>query len=207
MKLFYTIIFLFSSFCASSQHSTTRLIPDSFIYKYTLNDTRLLGLPKIHDGVDSFELRIWSSSITNYNHLVILRYSKTNWRLENIKFWTRIDTNEREIDSSIIAPLKTKLSLDKILQSLDKLQIESLPTQHGIPGFRSSWEDGVSYTIELSKQNYYKIIWYSNPDKYSDPFNQKVTELIRFSTDNQFGHYGKEQRPIISATYDYAIPK
>jgi hypothetical protein len=145
-----------------------------------------LNLPRIDKGVDSFELRLWSSlSGTDLQILTILRFSDSAWCCTESRYWVgSIDEwgKNRSLyaDSVFTRRILPKTPFNIILDTLNQYELFKLPSQHEIPGFVDKTADGMNYTLEISTSQSYKVIKYRNPQYYNDTLNRKITSLLKF---------------------------
>ena len=134
------------------------------------------NLPEIIKGVDSFELRIWVSSMMIPDFATILRYSDTQWVAHKYAYYE----NENTLDSVIIKKINLTDSIGKVVAYLSDSSILNLPSQHAIPGFIDNVADGQSCTIEISTKHFYKALHYHCPEHFTDPYNKRFLQLINF---------------------------
>jgi len=192
--LFFSgIIYLVSS-CDTgtlSEHRPefTNLTTDSLLFQNLSAKTKVLNLPSISNGVDSFELRVWHGiSIATPKWLVILKYQDSAWHLTDTDCWFNYQwTNGRPdkvlLDSSFTNSLKVPSNISSLVDSIRRFRFDTFPSQGEIPDFEDRVADGVFYQIELATPNFYKAIGYSNPARYHDDYNQKVRRLITIMND------------------------
>jgi hypothetical protein len=145
-----------------------------------------LNFSQIEKGVDSFELRLWSSvATTDFNFLTILKYSDSTWHLTETRYWIENVKNYPNADLMMLDSSKTKLnfptrSFEKIIDSIESFRIDLIPSQHQIAGFMDKTADGAYYTLEVATKRYYKLLSYHNPKYYEDSSNKRVVELLNF---------------------------
>ena len=145
-----------------------------------------LNIPKIHNGVDSFELRLWSSlSMTDLQLLTTLRYSDGQWHCTESRYWIgKIDEWGKNgfplADSVQTKKLFSMIPYESILDSLRSYNLWNKPSQHDIPNFVDNTADGMAYTLEIAGNEKFHSITYRNPQAYSDPFNRQFYSLLKF---------------------------
>lgn len=182
------IILLLSS-CTTRDVSTRtkvfkNLSSDSLLVHSLSAKSIALGIPKINQGVDSFELRIWHGiTIATPNQLITLKYQDSAWHLSLTDYWISYDwENGRQknivFDSSFSQSLQVPSAISGIIDSINQFRIDTFPSQKEIPNFRNRVADGMFYEIELATPYYYKAINYYNPNYYSDSFNHRITKFL-----------------------------
>jgi len=163
-------------------------IPDTLDYSYKrhLNLVNALSLSDISQGVDSFELRIWSSlGATDLAILTILKFVDSTWQLTETQYWISYINRYPKADKIVLDSLITKrqnpsTSFSNILDSIKHFNLDTIPNQSRIPGFRDRTADGMGYTIEFAKKDIYNLVFYHNPNRYKDSINKNVTETLNF---------------------------
>lgn len=134
-----------------------------------------LNLPYIFNGVDSFELRIWSYSMWTRKDLLILRYLKDKWVLTEYEYYTNenlvdsLQSNSKQILYDSISGIKNLLESDSLL---------NLPSQFQIPGFWDNTADGVTYHLEIATKKFYKFLSYHNPAFFKDKYNRFFQSIL-----------------------------
>ena len=194
MKLIYIILILLFSSCKSENVTEERkfrqIISDSLNYKQAKINTTLLNLSDIDKGSDSIEIRLWSIlAMTDLRFLTDLKYSDSTWGLTETTFWDAFSSDNSnakltELDSSVTKRKRPSIDFEKIIDSINYFQIQTLPSQHEIPNFVNRAADGVSYTLEISTKDYYKIVSYDNPNVYNDSSHRKFLKLLKFFNTN-----------------------
>jgi hypothetical protein len=168
-----------------------RLLPDSQkTFHPELIATKLqiqseeLHLSELNKSVDSFNLRVWQTSMISPQTVVDFSFNNKKWSATVIDFYNgavKVDSfKTRNCDSKI-----TPLLIDQLI-SYDTLSISS---QYDISNFEDKMADGATYTIEISTKKFYKILIYHCPNKYpNEPNNKKILELIHL-LDSYFEFY------------------
>lgn len=137
----------------------------------------LLSLSPIDKGVDSFELRIWVSSMMIPKHLIVLKYDQDRWG--NYEYWYY--PNDKLIDSMTVYNKPIPKEVDKIVLFLKQAEILELPSQLAIPNFQDNIADGQTCTIEISTKHFYKALQYHCPEHFSsEPNNVKFMSIIKY---------------------------
>ena len=144
----------------------------------------LLNLTPIFNGVDSFELRLWIHDPTLAgNDLFIIKYDT---------FWQAF---HYFLDGVVVVPSKTVKAFsdstflvksiypiygwDGFVDSISQFRLDTLPTQHLIPGFAfAAILDGYSYEVEIATTKYYRRLRYSHPDNYPQKQSQIFAHFI-----------------------------
>lgn len=134
------------------------------------------NLPELTKGVDSFELRIWVSSMMIPNIATILRYSDTQWVAHSYAYYDSGGVLDSVIARKIVLPD----SIYKVVSYLSDTSVLNLPSQHAIPRFVDNIADGQSCTIEISTRTFYKALHYHCPEHYTDNYNKRFMEIVNF---------------------------
>ncbi len=137
----------------------------------------LLNLSTIDKGVDSFELRIWVTSMMIPKQLTILKFGQNKW----VSYEYRYYPNDYLIDSMTVYNMPIPKEIDEIVVHLKQKEILDLPSQIAIPNFEDRIADGQTCSIEISTNKFYKALQYHCPEHFSDELNNiKFMELINF---------------------------
>ncbi len=145
--------------------------------EFSKTNSDLLNLPYIFEGVDSFELKVWTFSMLTPEDHFVLRYVGNKWIAANYTCYT----NEDVIDSIHIVSKQIPDSIGAIVWNyLLRGSILNLPSQIAIPGFRDNTADGETYYIEIATSELYKQLRYHNPGSFNDRYNRQFSELIYF---------------------------
>jgi len=134
------------------------------------------NLPEITKGVDSFEVRIWVSSMMIPDFATILRYSDTQWIAHEYAYYE----NDNMLDSVILRKINLTDSIGKVVSYLSDSSVLNLPSQHAIPGFVDNVADGQTCTIEISTKTFYKALHYHCPEHFTDNYNKRFMDIINF---------------------------
>lgn len=145
--------------------------------------TKEFNLPEIYKGVDSFELRIWVSSMIIPDFATILRYSDSQWVAHEYIYYE----NGNILDSLIIKKINLSDSIGNVVTYLSDSAVLKLPSQHAIPGFVDNVADGQTCTIEISTKTFYKALHYHCPEHFSDSYNKKFMGIVTFL--NSYLHF------------------
>jgi hypothetical protein len=190
MKLCY--VFIFVSFIISCRDNSnhkkketfTNLLVDSLLVQGLSNKALALNIPQINKGVDSFELRIWHGmTIAQPKHLITLKYQNSKWHLFETNYWIRYEWENGSpqdviFDSSFVQSLPIPFNISSLVDSIFHFGLDSFPSQHEIPEFRDRVADGMFYAIEIATPQYYKALAFSNPERYTDAYNRRITQLL-----------------------------
>lgn len=185
MKLFFLstlLVFIISCHSGNMPNPKTfRNLSDTSWFDLIREKATKLSLPKITQGVDSFELRFW----TNYS-LTDLKFSGSVWQLTRTLFRITYENENRDmvLDTAVARTITPKIGYSKLIDSIEHFNIAQIPSQSQILGFIDNSWDGMTYTCEVATKNYYKMIVYHNPKSYSDSIHQKVNKLFDFFNRN-----------------------
>jgi hypothetical protein len=117
------------------------------------------NLPRIDRGVDSFELRIWLSSMSTPSQFLILRFANSKWDFQKYYYLN----GEYGVDSLHAFRQDIPNGIDSLVEYLQHMEIITLPSQVPIPGFVDNISDGQTCTIEISTRKFYKAMEYQDP--------------------------------------------
>ena len=85
-------------------HAFKTLVTDTALHQFDVLEfckfrSKLLNLQQIHNGVDSFELRIWNFGIWTPKQVVILRYFDNKWVTCDYSY---LENGKQVIDSLMV---------------------------------------------------------------------------------------------------------
>ena len=168
----------------------TNLTRDSLLSKHLINETSALSLIPIHQGVDSLEIRIWKSWMRWPRFLSILNYEDSSWPFRQFVYWGKYNwkngsPDKLVVDSVFVTTLPFS-DINKLMQNLNNFKFDEIPDQNEIPGFINGIADGESYAIEIATNRYYRALNYSNPWRYQDTFNKKMSVLLSYLDSSKF---------------------
>jgi len=186
-QLFYSTILICVCFSCNTKTSSKsegfRTIVTDTMKLMPYNETDLsrirakeFNLPEITKGVDSFEVRIWVSSMMIPDFATILRYSDTQWIAHEYAYYE----NGNMLDSVILRKINLTDSIGKVVSYLSDSSVLNLPSQHAIPGFVDNVADGQTCTIEISTKTFYKALHYHCPEHFTDNYNKRFMDIINF---------------------------
>jgi len=199
MRPLLLLIFLLLVLCACKERPDEKgktfkvILPDSiktyqpkaYVRRFKeLSST--MGLSSIDKGVDSFELRLWISSMLIPNQLIVLKKSDSAYVGQRIEFFLQADGRtsfkKHEINDSI--------TLKKTMIKLRNHDFRKMISQYEISNFTDNIADGVTYTLEIATNEYYKFITYHCPEKYigHDIYNKSFSEIVK-ELDSTFQFY------------------
>ena len=187
IAVFYVcVIFVFSCtmYIPKKQDSFRTIITDTSVTHNRFNELYFskkrceeFNLPLIHNGVDSFELRIWTNSIFSPKTLIILRYATDKWIAAKYSYFK----GNNVIDSEIITNIPIPKDIDKVPAFLSSPDVLNLPSQMAIPNFVDNIGDGQSCMLEISTPAFYKALDYHCPEFYvNDPYDKKFMSIVNF---------------------------
>jgi len=134
-----------------------------------------LNLPLIHQGVDSFELRIWVNSMMNPSPVIILRYADDKWVAQKYYYFKQNDI----IDSIQIYNMTVPNEIEHLISFLEKPDVLNLPSQQAIPNFQDNIAHGQTCTIEIATKKYYKGLQYHCPEHFTrDEYHIKFMKIL-----------------------------
>jgi len=146
----------------------------------------ILNYSSIENGVDSLEIRLWTSlGHTDLNLVDILKYENNNWHYSQNRYWYSGDANfpnkgsKMFLDSAEIKSPKLDLAFSEIIAKLKAIDLRTLPSQSQITGFSDNIADGEYYDLEVATKNYYRHLFFHEPRRYSDSVNQRFSRLIK----------------------------
>jgi hypothetical protein len=173
--------------------------PDYLSIKLS-NISSELNLSKIDHGVDSFEMRIWVSGIITEKDLYIIKIDSSGLYPSQIRYFDRYpypgekkftenipELFKMVVDSFTSNRVEYRIDPEKFIDSLNKMKINSIPSQEEIPGFEDNLADGLWITFEIATNKYYKRFSYHCPAHYAkkgDLNSQNVLDLLNFIIKN-----------------------
>jgi hypothetical protein len=187
MKILLLSIILVTLFSCTLRRSETSdsfrtLISDTSIthrpgYEigFSKRQSELLNLPFIFNGVDSFELRIWSFGFWTRRDLFVLRYSQNRWISSNYIYYDK----DNIIDSlHLVTKQIARDTASKIQHYLIQDSILNLPSQIAIPNFQDNTADGETYYEEIATKKFYKHLRYRNPKYFNDTYHKQFLRML-----------------------------
>ena len=173
------------------QESFKTILPDSaniyepqLIFEKLQLKSKELRLPQLNKGIDSFNLRIWQSSMISRNTVINLSYTNKNWLATTTDFYKGLG----KIDSFKTSDISSKIT-STLTDSIRSFNFINIPSQYDIPGFYDKMNDGVGFSIEILNKRFYKMIIYHCPNRYPlEPNNKRIMDLI-YLLDNYFNFY------------------
>jgi len=184
--LFYVILICNLSCNMHAPKDTTSfktLVPDESLGQFNdlefgIRRSRMVNLPLLYKGVDSFEVRIWNFGIWSPWQVVSLRYLENRWIVCEYTY----QINSRDLVDSVGISCKTiqPAIAGAIENILTQDSILNLPSQTAIPNFKDNSADGDTYFIEIATKKFYKTLGYHNPQYYNDKYNKQFLQLLKF---------------------------
>ncbi|CAN5575416.1 hypothetical protein BH10BAC2_BH10BAC2_10170 [soil metagenome] len=192
----YCIILVFFYSCSQNnsniqtehQNSDYNNTSDTFWRGIKNNYQEFLGLKSIENSRDSFEIRIWiDEQLLIAKHLFIIK--KDNRGTEKIHYAfsdqknfalyakdtvTDKSTIVKETPLSIMSNFNFLTGDDSFFDLLKDIKLENFPFSCDGGG-----EDGISYYVEIRRNDFYKLLTYINPsDDKSNKYCMQFSEFI-----------------------------
>jgi hypothetical protein len=175
------IVLSLSTSCNRKEQQVKDNIPNDSLphteFDYNKYRASMLNLSSLDKGVDSFEIRIWVSSMTIPGNLVILKFDQNQWVAYKYLYYAKDDAIDSMFTYKILVPSK----IDTVISYINKEKILELPSQSEIPNFNDRIADGQTCNIEIAGKNFYKSLTYHCPEHYAhEPNNVKFMHLVNF---------------------------
>jgi hypothetical protein len=140
------------------------------------NQALNLNLTPIDQNVDSFEIRLWISTMFVEQDLIVLKYTDTSWVTQKIRYFTGVDGVTHFKNKKI----KPTITLPLLIDSLRQMQIDKLISQDVIPNFFDNVADGVTYNLEIATKGNYKLLTYHCPEHFAktEINNKRFLDLV-----------------------------
>ncbi len=165
--------------------------PDIF-YEVKNKAVDELNLNRLENGVDSFELRLWTKvEVTNGGQVLIIKKINDNWTCLDYSY---LESQQDFKEGQNIIDHMTSFTIDTFwvkkkqphtdwitfLSEIEKEKIYELPAQTEIDGWENRVSDGYTYYIEFANKDKYKFYWYNCPDIYEEEFAecQHMTNIL-----------------------------
>ncbi|MGZ8544304.1 MAG: hypothetical protein ACXWV0_03365 [Flavisolibacter sp.] len=190
MRLFYPVI-LFLLIACSNQTPAAKEASFTFYpenpelvnfydgWKESLvKDCRMLNLPVLFSGTDSFELRIWYWMAFD-PHKRVLRFKLDSLGWKGTNYYSYSMTVKDQDGNNLKAPDPLKIGSEIFLaksiiptsgwknfaDSIEISGIKTLPTEEDIKNYKNrTFLDGHGYIIEVATKNTYRLLRYNLPD-------------------------------------------
>jgi hypothetical protein len=171
--------------CGLSVHGQTQIVDTAYspfynaylkygsgniIPAYYKNVCTLLKLPPVDNCLDSFSIRLWTSSMEGFRLITLIQDDNS---FEGHSYFYLSDTSIKE---QKIRPI---ISLNAFLDSLRVINFNSLIPQNHIENFQDDVADGVTYTLEVVDKGSYNIVTYHAPEFFHDVDNQKFYRILK----------------------------
>jgi hypothetical protein len=146
------------------------------LQNYLAEEAAILKLSPINKGVDSFELRLWVSSMLVEHDLILLSYKDSAWQSFKIRYFR----SEDGVTHFKKKEIKSAFSAIFLADSLKQIDFANMPSQENIKNFVDDVADGVTYNLEIATKYSYKLITYHCPEHFakSESNNKKFLDLI-----------------------------
>ena len=186
-------IFIISSFIISCNEpndldttSFKRIVFDTFTYDRVQQATKILNYSSINNGVDSFELRLWTAlGHTDFQSVKVLKYEDSNWHFSETRYWISGDSlypnlgSKIFLDSGNIEFSRLTVPIPLLLDTLFKFNFTTFLDQEKIPGYSDNVAGGLYYDLEVATKNYYRHLFYHEPGRYFDSSNKNFSKILR----------------------------
>lgn len=180
--------FLFITFSSRAQQPKNIEIPvdgndTSYWYRETCSLLPALKLQNLQTATDSFHFRLWTS-----NQVVSVRINNNQPVTATVTSFAErynealLKKGKREVDKVFFKTKKLDTAIAaKIAQAISSLQIESIPSDHKIEGWRQGL-DGEEYMIETATRTSYAFRTYWTPRVFADslPEAKRIQTLIHY---------------------------
>ena len=135
-----------------------------------------LYLKPLEEGLDSFEMRIWASSMLAEHSLVIIKHIDSSWLVQNIRYY-RSEDGVIHYRNELLKPT---ISLSLLIDSIKQVRLAEIISQEEIPNFIDNVADGVTYDLEIATKNSYRLLTYHCPEHFAktEPNNKKFLDVI-----------------------------
>lgn len=171
-----------------SEENNTRFVSDivdKVKYDQFGELAKRMNLSQLESSEDSFELRLWVSTMFVEKDLMVLGCKHGVWNSKRIVY--------RKIDDSITSKeviIQSDYPLPKLVDSLKSINFKEFPSQNEIQGFVDNIADGAYYNLEIKLDNIHKIISYHCPESFAknDPYNRHFLSIIKL-LDKYFNFY------------------
>lgn len=163
----------------TSKYKDAQVDYDIYLLKKKL--CKRLSLYDIEISGDSIEVRFWiEPALYSPSQLYILKGTNSDWTVlhyilferqinpgkDDLKTWDGVKNPRLDsIKMETLSPFK--MTWESYISQLDIDSLWTLPSQSELEGSFGGL-DGVSYSIELTDKNRYKLIHYSNPSSHVD---------------------------------------
>ena len=190
MRIFLLAIIFSNFFSCNNKNSISQ--PDSNIAGLdTIDCTRQnkakqyfseqaisLNLPSIRQNADSFELRLWISSMLVEHCVIILVYKDSLWYSYKINY--HVSENGGKINY-VKEKVESEALTKSLVDSLMLIDFSNLKSQNEIKDFKDNIADGVSYNLEIATKKSYRILTYHCPEHFAktEINNRKFLDIVR----------------------------
>jgi hypothetical protein len=151
-----------------------------------------LRLDTIQNGYDSFQVRIWIlGGLFGNVDLYILKNARTKWTAQNYKLVRDSNivngkdqnkyTNGSEpfqiVKHRILKPI---IPWRKLIDSLSKLQLMTLPDMNEISGMKINSTDAGSIVVEVATRQFYRNYHYSDAIDFAERYTEtkNINEIV-----------------------------
>ena len=201
MKILVLIIL---SFCttgnASCQRKVSVEIPvdksGNFVRLYNIKKKydKILGLPSLENGYDSFQLRVWCNyGNLKKTHLIVISNKAGKWdgTLYRLLIDSKSDTSYflEKADKKQITP---RSGWGQLISKMNELKIPTLLSYEYLPGYGIG-VDGEFYMVEVATQNKYRFYDYYDPRNEAKDYKEaEVLEEFLEILEKEFSFHRHE---------------
>lgn len=159
-------------------------------YKLKKQKEDQLKLDSLESGFDSLQIRIWYDyALFQSKDLIIIKRTKGKWTAEYFEMIVNWDPGKKTetIISNKIKPIMPESGWDSFITKLLNLDVMTLINMEDIPGLQDSWDDGVTYNVEVAEKRLYRFYSYHLPEKFEDKYWQakKMVQILNLIS-NEF---------------------
>lgn len=179
---------------------TSKIHETNPLYEIKNKAAHELNLNLLENGVDSFELRLWTRiEATNGGQVLVIKKTNNQWVCLDYTYlisqygspakqgWFDYATSFT-IDTFWVSKKQPNTNWPLFLKAINKEKIYELPAQSDIEGWENRVSDGKTYCIEFANKEKYRFYWYNCPDIYEEKFKEcfHMTNILKIF-DTEFG--------------------
>lgn len=169
-----------------TKYPATPCSDSSYINYFIKPSEQYLNLYSLENGVDSFEMRVYSDAAFHGGIVDLYLIKKVKDSLQKCLYYfspqliINPDGSKSKFENtySLMTNFTFENSDSTFIKLINKFQIDTFPTQTLIPNKDGGCFDGILYTIEIATKNSYRILRYHNPDCYPNSMTNKNFDLF-----------------------------